>query len=539
MINVAIYSRKSRFSDTGESIQNQIELCREYAQHHFQVNEFFIYQDHGYSGGNTLRPKYQELLEDLPKGKFQLLICYRLDRISRSILDFSKLVELLERYDIQFVSLRESFDTSTPMGRAMMYISSVFAQLERETIAQRIRDNMHQLARRGRWLGGRTPFGFESQEMSYPDEQGRIRRICHLVPVEEELRLVGLLYQRYLEYPNLNGLVRWAREHHMVTRSGKAFDSSSLRFILSNPVYVKGDERLYHYFTQKGADMASPLEEFDGDHGPMVYNRHQEGKGDRFRRNDISQWIVAMGSHRGIIPSEDWIAVQRGLEERGQSPPRRGTGEQGLITGLLRCGNCGSGMRISVHRRGPKTYYYYRCALKESSKGRGCNMVNLNGRLADQRVLEAIMGTPLDRDVLLEEIQRQYQQFLLYYPRAMDKGKELESQRRKCQEGLDNLASQLAQSKDSEVGQYLLERMGELIKKIQDLDQDLKGLEEKEEEFDPSTLQPLFDLLKGSASLTYQERKEPIVGCIREILWDGKSLSIRPLESFLPFGGYR
>src|SRR5690554_4191600 len=260
MINVAIYSRKSRFTDTGESIQNQIELCREYAQQHFQVGEFFIYQDHGYSGGNTLRPKYLELLEDLPKGKFQLLICYRLDRISRSILDFSKLVELLQRYDIQFVSLRESFDTSTPMGRAMMYIASVFAQLERETIAERIKDNMRQLARTGRWLGGRTPMGFESKPIEYQNKDKGNKKMYILTPIEKELNLVREIYDKYIELKSLTQLESWTLMNNIKTKTNKDFDINILKVILTNPVYAKADELLYKYFEDRDADIASPKE---------------------------------------------------------------------------------------------------------------------------------------------------------------------------------------------------------------------------------------------------------------------------------------
>src|SRR5690554_4585341 len=103
MVTAAIYSRKSKFTGKGESIQNQIELCKEYAEKNFQVDDFIIYEDEGYSGGHTQRPKYTEMIGDISKGKFCLLICYRLDRISRNISDFSNLVELLQEHNIDFV----------------------------------------------------------------------------------------------------------------------------------------------------------------------------------------------------------------------------------------------------------------------------------------------------------------------------------------------------------------------------------------------------------------------------------------------------
>ena len=148
----AIYSRKSKFTGKGESIENQIQLCMDYGKN-IGITEFLVYEDEGFSGGSTDRPKFKDMLSDARNKKFDCLICYRLDRISRNVSDFSALIEELNKLGVSFISIKEQFDTSTPMGCAMMYISSVFAQLERETIAERVKDNMYELARTGRWLG--------------------------------------------------------------------------------------------------------------------------------------------------------------------------------------------------------------------------------------------------------------------------------------------------------------------------------------------------------------------------------------------------
>ena len=129
----AIYSRKSKITGIGESIINQIELCKQECRH-LGIEEFRIYEDEGFSGKNIKRPEFQKMLMDAKEKQFQVLICYRLDRISRNISDFSTLINQLDSLNISFISVNEQFDTSTPMGRAMMYIASVFAQLERETI---------------------------------------------------------------------------------------------------------------------------------------------------------------------------------------------------------------------------------------------------------------------------------------------------------------------------------------------------------------------------------------------------------------------
>ena len=143
--------RKSRHTGKGESIGNQIDLCREYIRTHYgdaAEQQAVVFEDEGFSGGNLNRPDFKKMMTAAKARKSRAIVVYRLDRSSSS--DFSSLIEELGRLGIDFVSIRESFDTSSPMGRAMMYIASVFSQPERETIAERIRDNMHELAKTGR-----------------------------------------------------------------------------------------------------------------------------------------------------------------------------------------------------------------------------------------------------------------------------------------------------------------------------------------------------------------------------------------------------
>ena len=142
--------RKSRHTDKGESIGNQIDLCREYIRTHYgdaAAQQAVVVEDEGFSGGNLNRPDFKKMMTAAKARKIRAIVVYCLDRISRNISDFSSLSEELGRLGIDFVSIRGSFDTSSPMGRAMMYIASVFSQPERETIAERIRDNMHEPAK--------------------------------------------------------------------------------------------------------------------------------------------------------------------------------------------------------------------------------------------------------------------------------------------------------------------------------------------------------------------------------------------------------
>ena len=147
---IVIYSRKSKFTGKGESIENQIEMSRQYIRLQFgddAAEQALVYEDEGFSGGTLERPQFKKMMADAKEKSFRAIVVYRLDRISRNIGDFAKLIEQLNKMKIDFISIKEQFDTSSPMGRAMMYISSVFSQLERETIAERIRADV-----------ARTPF---------------------------------------------------------------------------------------------------------------------------------------------------------------------------------------------------------------------------------------------------------------------------------------------------------------------------------------------------------------------------------------------
>ena len=131
-----IYARQSVDRKDSISIESQIDFCK----YELKGSSCRVFKDKGYSGKNTDRPEFQKLLEEIRKGKVRRVVVYKLDRISRSILDFANMMELFQEYDVEFVSSTEKFDTSTPMGRAMLNICIVFAQLERETIQKRVTD---------------------------------------------------------------------------------------------------------------------------------------------------------------------------------------------------------------------------------------------------------------------------------------------------------------------------------------------------------------------------------------------------------------
>lgn len=319
-MQAAVYSRKSRVTGVGESIENQAELCRQYIMAHYGPDvskALLFFEDEGFSGGNLNRPQFSAMMGQVRKGRIQLIVCYRLDRISRSIGDFAGLIQELDRLGVAFVSIREQFDTHSPIGRAMMYIASVFSQLERETIGERIRDNMHALARDGRWLGGTCPMGYTSRRICY-ESQGKQHAYSVLEPNLKELEVVGRIYSAYLKGHCLTRLTEELQGWNIKTSAGKAFTRDTLRRILTNPVYAVADRRLWNYFAQKGASMGMPAECFDGVHGAMVYNRTKQQSGRAQKKKPVKDWIVTCGAHPGIIESGSWIRVQESFDARKQ-----------------------------------------------------------------------------------------------------------------------------------------------------------------------------------------------------------------------------
>ena len=263
---IALYSRKSKFTGKGESIGNQVELGKEYVRVHFgdaAVDKIVVYEDEGFSGGNLNRPAFKRMMDAAKKRQFKAIIVYRLDRISRNVSDFSGLIEELARLDISFISIKEQFDTSTPMGRAMMYIASVFSQLERETIAERIRDNMHELAKTGRWLGGTTPTGFESEAIKSITVDGKTKKACKLKLVPEEADIVKTIFDLYVETDSLTLTEAALIKQGFKTKNGKYFTRFSVKAILQNPVYMVADQEAYDFFIKNDTDLFSEHDAFD------------------------------------------------------------------------------------------------------------------------------------------------------------------------------------------------------------------------------------------------------------------------------------
>lgn len=228
----AIYARKSVYSDKSDSVSNQIKMCREYITiRHGENHTFQEYRDEGFTGANTNRPALEALLEDVEAERIDAVIIYQLDRLSRSVKDFSNIYAMLEDHHIMFISVKENVDTDTPIGRAMTMITMVFAQMERETIAARVTDNMLGLAKKGLWSGGTTPAGYTSERI----EIGGKKHVA-LVPDPEGVEWVRWLFDTFLDnHYSLSRMVTAFKKQGIKAPGGGFFASGQLHRILTMP----------------------------------------------------------------------------------------------------------------------------------------------------------------------------------------------------------------------------------------------------------------------------------------------------------------
>ena len=240
-VRCAIYTRVS--TDQGldqefNSLDAQYDASSAYIKSQAHAGWTLIkarYDDGGYSGGSTDRPDLQRLLDDIRARKIDVIVVYKVDRLTRSLADFAKLVELFDAHGVSFVSVTQQFNTTTSMGRLTLNVLLSFAQFEREVTSERIRDKIAASKRKGIWVGGPLPLGYDMKD-------GKI------VVVEEEAEQVRLIFRRYLELSGVNALVRDLRERNMRTktrllttggiRGGVPFERGTLFYLLRNRFYI-------------------------------------------------------------------------------------------------------------------------------------------------------------------------------------------------------------------------------------------------------------------------------------------------------------
>ena len=522
----ALYARQSVEKVDSISIESQLEYCR----HEARGNPCREYIDRGYSGRNTNRPAFEQLLADVRQGKVARVIVYKLDRISRSILDFANMMQLFQQHRVEFVSSTERFDTSTPIGRAMLHICIVFAQLERETIAERIRDNMHELAKTGRWLGGTTPTGYTSEAVKTVTVDGKSKRACKLKLIPEEADIVRTIYDLYLQTDSLTNTEAELLRRRILTKTGRYFTRFSIKTILQNPVYLIADQDAWQYFTDRQAELFSRPEEFDGVHGILAYNRTDQEKGRATIYLPVNQWIVSVGQHPGLIPGKTWVHIQESLERNKSKAYRKPRNNEALLTGLLWCA-CGNRMYPKLSKRltpEGKPVYTYVCKLKEHSQRALCNRRNANGNLLDAAVIEQVKHLADDDSTFIQQLERSKRFYTGGRDAYASQLEDLRGQQAEIEHKINALIDSLADFAHSDAAVHVKKRIEELHAQQASLDtriSELEGLTSQHElssaEFDIMR-QLLVTFQSSIDNMSVEQKRTAIRTVVRKVIWDGE-----------------
>lgn len=345
---IAIYARQSIDKKESLSIEAQIDICKKECG---SKNQLIIYKDKGYSGKNTNRPGFCKMMQDIKNGIIDRVIVYRLDRLSRSITDFGQIWEELDSYHVSFTSVSEKFDTETPVGRAMIYIIMVFAQLERETIAERVKDNYYERAKYGTWLGGPAPFGFNNSRIFLSGKN------VPTLTTNEHIKTVKKIFYTYInEGESLGSIAKLLSMKGTFCGSRKTWDSVAVSRILHNPLYVQADIDVYTYYRNKGITKCfNKIDEFDGTHAVQLIGKHNVSTE---KCKDFKDNILSIMNFPGVIPSVIWLKCQYKLD-RNRQFKNSGKGNNSWLTGLLKCEKCGYAIIV---KKGYKNSLFLACS---------------------------------------------------------------------------------------------------------------------------------------------------------------------------------
>ena len=370
MVRCCVYTRKS----TEEGLQqdfNSLDAQREAGENYIasQREEGWSllpqrYDDGGFTGGNMDRPALQRLIADIEAGKIDCVVVYKLDRLSRSLLDFARMMEIFEKHKVSFVSVTQLFNTATSMGRLMVNILLSFAQFEREIIGERTRDKIAATKRKGKWCG-HPILGYDIDPKGY-----------RLVVNEEEAAMVRAIFALYLEHEALLPVVQelerrgWTNKR-WVNKAGKecggsAFDKTSLHRLLTKIVYT----------------------------GKVRYKDE-----------------VHDGEHEAIIQPAVWEQVQAVLRRNGRSggaPVRNQFGA--LLRGLIHCGSCGCSMTPAHTTKGDRRYRYYTCTTAQKRGWNACPTKAIPAGEVERFVVEQIRCIGSDPVLLRETLAQAREQ---------------------------------------------------------------------------------------------------------------------------------
>ena len=353
----AVYGRQSVDRKDSISIESQIEFC----EYELKGENYKAYTDKGYSGKNTDRPKFQQLMADIQRGLIKKVVVYKLDRISRSILDFATMMEEFQKYNVEFVSSTEKFDTSTPMGRAMLNICIVFAQLERETIQKRVTDAYYSRCLKGFHMSGPAPYGFSLAPTRLHDVRTKM-----LVEDPETKKYALQMFTMYAEpLTSFGDITRYFSEAG-IKIYGKDLTRGFLSQLLRNPAYVIADLDVYEFFKSQGTYIVNEAADFEGGNGCYLYQGRDVAEN---KNTQLRDQILVLAPHKGFVPSSIWLKCRKKLMNNTTFQSGR-KARNTWMAGKVKCGRCGYALMSVGNSTGTQ---YLRCSKRADNKScEGC-----------------------------------------------------------------------------------------------------------------------------------------------------------------------
>jgi site-specific DNA recombinase len=363
LVRCAVYTRKS----TEEGLEqefNSLDAQRESGEAFVasQQQEGWRclperYDDGGFTGGNMDRPGLKRLMADTEAGKIDCVVVYKVDRLSRSLLDFARMMQVFDERGVSFVSVTQAFNTATSMGRLVLNVLLSFAQFEREIISERTRDKVAATRRKGKWAGGRPVLGYDLD-----------RERSRLTVNEDEAQQVRAIFALYLKHEGLLAVAReleargWRNKRH-VTRAGKdcggeEFSKTALHRLLTNPTYI----------------------------GKVKY------------KDEVHE-----GEHPAIIDEATWLKAQALLRRNGHAGDERSC-SGAILKGLLFCGPCGKAMTPSHTTKGSRRYAYYACTNGQRHGKGACPTGSLPAGEVESVVLDQVRSVGRDPALAAEAL---------------------------------------------------------------------------------------------------------------------------------------
>lgn len=489
MRKIAIYIRKSVKGDENSiSLEAQTEVIKHYFK---DKNEFIIYKDDGFSGGNTNRPAFQKLMADAMENKFDAVACYKLDRIARNTLDFLTTFNLLKEYNINLICVEDKYDPSTPAGRLMMTLLASLAEMERENIKQRVTDSMLNLAKQGRWTGGTPPFGYKVVTI----DGGKYLEL-------EDRDNIKYIFNEFI---NGKGIIKLGNEFNC--------NKKKISRILHNITYLQSSDDANTYLKQVlGYEVIGQ----PNNCGYLPYGKYKVVNGKKIKNSDGLK-IAAISKHDSVIDLDTFIKAQEKLKTfEGNRAPRIST--KSFLAQMVQC-KCGSNMLIVLgHKKKDGTRkLYFSCPSK-------CGNTFADVLSIEETTLIALKDINFFKKItqnktIINKDNSKIKSTIL---------KELEEKKKI----LDGLVNKLALV-DSSIANIIIDKMESLNIDINKLQEKIDILEKEElaSSYNKEDIElkekNRITLLKQFDKMDMKEKQSAIRGVIKKIIWTGDNIIIQ------------